>query len=199
MRNRATTVPLLVLALSASVFVCVDDAAADDASVDDTAANGRAPSALSLDDLDIAQLEELLSMVAERALRIEIVARIVENGEVTVWNMELSRLTISGRGVLVLLEGSNVVVQAEFTPYRQERTGGIILVAQGQTWIQEEDRSKHLVYRTAFQSMPIELDEPILFFPLGTEPNPRDANVNIELEVRVAQADRTAFPSARAE
>lgn len=194
MRNRATTVPLLVLALSASVFVCIDDADADD-----TAADDAEHSALSLDELDITQLEELLSMVAERALRIEIVARIVENGEVTVWNMELSRLTISGRGVLVLLEGSNVVVQAEFTPYRQERTGGIILVAQGQTWIQEEDGSKHLVYRTAFQSMPIELDEPILFFPLGAEPDPRDANVNIELEVRVAQADRTAFPSARAE
>lgn len=134
-------------------------------------------------------LEDALQLLLNQALSVEISARIVENGQETVWTMELSRVTISGRAVTVRLDGSNVVVVVQFTPYIAEDSS-VLLVAQGQTWVTTSE-SQDAVYRTAFRSIPINLGEPVVFLPLGNHPidvnvdTDTDGAFNIELEVRV--------------
>ena len=130
-----------------------------------------------------------LELLEGRALQVSISARIVEDGEETVWHMNLTRVTISGRAVTVRLEGSNIVIVANFTPYR-ESDDSILLVAQGQTWVTNAN-NESVKYRTAFKSLPMRLGEPVVFLPLGDKPI--DVNIdtdqygvfNIELEVNV--------------
>ncbi|TVR00879.1 MAG: hypothetical protein EA403_11255 [Spirochaetaceae bacterium] len=130
-------------------------------------------------------LEEAMRLLAEQALSVHIVARITENGEVTMWNMEVSRVTISGRAVSVRLDGSNVVVQVQFTPI-QEESDRLVLVARGETWVTVDPSD--VQYRTTFSTMPITLGEPVVFFPLGARAEIDATNgnpFNIEIEVRV--------------
>lgn len=138
-----------------------------------------------------AQSEEVpLELLSDKALSVHITARITQNDEETVWDMELTRVTISGRTVTIRLEGSNIVVVANFTPY-QEEDDSILLVAQGQTWISDDDPATDDQYRTSFKSLPIRLGESAVFLPLGTSPldvtldTDATGSFNIELEVTV--------------
>ncbi|TVQ40169.1 MAG: hypothetical protein EA384_03865 [Spirochaetaceae bacterium] len=134
-------------------------------------------------------LEEALRLLSQQALSVNIVARITENGQETVWNMEVSRVTIAGRAVVLRLDGSNVVVVVQFTPYR-ENADELLLVAQGQTWV-GGTAGEEVKYRTSFKSMPVTLGESVVFFPLGARvdgialEDDEYAGFNIELEVQV--------------
>lgn len=130
-------------------------------------------------------LEELLS----GALTLHITARIIDQDDnETVWMMDLTRATISGRSVRIRLEGSNIAVVAEFTPY-WEGDAQLMLVAQGRTWITGNDELEESDYRTSFNTLPIQLGEPIVFLPLGDSQLPVDTErfgrLNIELEINV--------------
>lgn len=132
--------------------------------------------------------EDSLNALLEGALTINIYARIVdEDQNEEVWNMNVTRVTIGGRSVSVQMEGSNLRVLAEFTPY-WENDEELLLVAQGQTWI-ESDSGEKPEYRTAFTTLPVRLGEPILFLPLGAGHLPVDTDrfgrLNIELEINV--------------
>jgi hypothetical protein len=137
--------------------------------------------------------EEILRLLSENALNVSITARIIQDSNETVWNMDLSRVTISGRAVKIRLDGSNVVVVAQFTPYRGENDE-VLLVAQGQTWVISES-DEDMRYATTFESMPMKLGDAVLFYPLGRHSIlEMDMDVEteeyglftIELEVRVA-------------
>lgn len=130
-------------------------------------------------------LEELLS----GALTLHIRARIIDQDDnETVWTMDLTRVTISGRSVRVRLDGSNIAVVAEFTPY-WEGNGQLMLVAQGRTWLTSDESDDSPDYRTSFTTLPIQLGEPIVFLPLGNSNVPVDTErfgrLNIELEINV--------------
>jgi hypothetical protein len=135
------------------------------------------------------ELEEILQLLMDKAIRVEITARVTEDDRETVWNMELSRLTVSGKAVSVRLDGSNIVVLAEFTPYREE-DGSYLLVAQGETLVTTPE-GRTVRYRPTVKSMPVNVGESVLFFPLGTgrvdlEVDPEEtSSLNIELEVRI--------------
>lgn len=134
------------------------------------------------------ELQEELEYLFDKALRLDISARITSlGGEEVVWNMDLTRVTLAGRAVQVRLDGSNVTVVAEFTPYVQD-DGTLILVAEGRTWLSGED-DEAVRYRTSFKSLPIRLGEPVLFFPLGNRPvtvrSDEPEQFNIELEINV--------------
>lgn len=129
------------------------------------------------------ELRDLLNLVVDRALTVDITARITENGVATVWDFRLRELTVSGRGVAIRLEGSNVTVAAEFTPYRDEGQE-IYLVAQGQTWLSGGEETE-IRYIPAIRSTPIQPDEPVIFYPLGQSLEHGEPVFNIELEVRV--------------
>jgi hypothetical protein len=147
------------------------------------------PAAQQADEPGAAELNESLEQFLSGALAVHISARIVDqNNNETVWDMDLTRVTISGRSVSIRLDGSNVSVVAEFTPY-WENENELMLVAQGQTWVTTGDPGSEPDYRTSFTTMPIQLGEPIVFLPLGEGQVPVDTErfgrLNIELEINV--------------
>jgi hypothetical protein len=142
--------------------------------------------------------DEVLRLLTENALSVHIVARILQGSDELIWNMDLSRVTISGRAVKVRLDGANLVVVAQFTPYKGENDE-VLLVAQGQTWVLSDDGSGESVrYATAFESLPMRLGDTILFYPLGRPEEGELGRIEmdvetekygfftIELEIRVA-------------
>jgi len=149
-------------------------------------------------DVDNDDLENALELLQDEALSVHITARITQDGSETLWDMDLSRVTISGRAVTVRLDGSNVVVVARFTPY-QETENSILLVAQGETWVTAEGQ-ENTSYRTSFKSLPVRLGESVVFFPLGTNEVNMDVDAeqygsfNIELEVQIVR-----YPGSEAE
>ena len=124
-------------------------------------------------------LEDLLPGLRERAVIMDIVARIVEQNQEIVWNSENSRVTIPGRPVGLKLLGANVVVAVQFTPYF--RADGLnFLVAQGQVWI--EVANKGISYQATTKTIPLEFGEQIYFFPLGSSADSRnDPRIEIQL------------------
>ncbi len=142
----------------------------------------------------IETIDEALRELADSAMGVHITARITQGSEQTVWNMDVTRVTISGRAVTVRLDGSNVTVVAKFTPYRDSEDS-ILLVAQGQTWISRDGTEEAVDYQTAFESMPIQLGETVVFLPLGDNELTMDVEteqsttLNIELEVTVVPYD----------
>jgi hypothetical protein len=117
----------------------------------------------------------------ERAVVLNITARIVEQDEEEIWNSNNSKVTILGRPVSLKLIGENVVVYVQFTPYQQEN-GRSLLVAQGQIWINIPNEGVR--YQTTLQSIPMEFGEQIYFFPLGKVGSAHEARIEIQLELR---------------
>jgi hypothetical protein len=124
-------------------------------------------------------LEDLLPGLKERAVIMEIVARIVEQNQEVVWNTENSRVTIPGRPVGLKLVGANIVVAVQFTPYFRQN-GNNILVAQGQIWIDVPNQG--ISYHTSMQTIPLEFGEQIYFFPLGQRES-QDGKARIEIQL----------------
>jgi hypothetical protein len=128
---------------------------------------------------EVPSLEELLPGLKERAIIMDIVARIVEQDQEVVWNTENSRVTIPGRPVGLKLVGANIVVAVQFTPYFR-RNGNNILVAQGQIWLDVPNQG--ISYHTTMQTIPLEFGEQIYFFPLG-QTKSRDEMSRIEIQL----------------
>ena len=126
-------------------------------------------------------LEEILPGLREQAIIMDIAARIVEENQEIVWNSENSKVTISGRPVGIKLVGDNVVVAVQFTPYFRSR-GNNFLVAQGQVWI--DIPNKGISYYTSIQTIPMEFEETIYFFPLGPGDSQEEARIEIQLMLR---------------
>jgi len=123
-----------------------------------------------------------------QALVLDICARVLEQEETVVWNENLRRFAIPGSPVGIKLVGSNIIVSIQFTAFI--RHYGNILVAQGQIWI--EDPEQGIIYYTSIQTIPMELDEPIYFFPLGTS---EQLSPSIEIIITVNLYDENSPPA----
>ena len=110
-----------------------------------------------------------------RAIVLDIDARIVEQNNTVSWNESHRKTTIPGRPVGIKIVGANVVVAVQFTPYLR-RGAQKFLVAQGQIWMDVPEQG--IRYQTSMQTIPLEFDDPIYFFPLGPF---REDTANIEV------------------
>jgi len=128
-------------------------------------------------------LKEAFQRLLEKALQLNIEAKILPPNAAPVWNMKSRELTIPGRSVAVKLVGDNIRIEAVFTPYQQE-DGQLLLVAQGQVWLSESSL-KETRYMSTFNSIPIVLGEKILFFPLGIGNISKQQTFTLQLEVEV--------------
>ncbi|MDR1100577.1 MAG: hypothetical protein LBL28_08865 [Treponema sp.] len=126
-------------------------------------------------------LEELLPGLKDRAVVLDIVARVIEQNQQEVWNSVNSKVTLPGRPVGLKLVGANVVVAVQFTPYFG-RNGHSVLVAQGQIWVNIPNEG--IRYQTTMQTIPLKFGEQIYFFPLGPADSPDDDRIEIMLELR---------------
>jgi hypothetical protein len=113
-----------------------------------------------------------------RAIIMDIVARIVERDQNVVWNSENTKVTIPGRPVGLTLVGANIIIAVQFTPFFRPG-GNNFLVAMGQVWINVPNEG--LSYYTTVQTIPMEFEELIYFFPLGSDDSEEDAHIEIEL------------------
>ncbi|MDR2793425.1 MAG: hypothetical protein LBB61_07150 [Treponema sp.] len=120
--------------------------------------------------------EDVLPNFQDRALVLDITARVVEKKSHEVWNASSSKITIPGRAVGVKLLGANVIVAIQFTPYVTWE-GDTVLVAQGQIWINIPDRG--VQYQTTLQTIPIRFGEQVSFLPLGAPPSNEDAYIEL--------------------
>jgi hypothetical protein len=102
--------------------------------------------------------------VRRRALVLNIDARVLDDEQTVIWNETHRKIAIPGNPVSVQLVGSNIVVSVQLTPFIR-RNNGNVLVAQGQIWIDDPERG--MCYYTSIQTIPMEFNEPIYFFPLG--------------------------------
>jgi hypothetical protein len=110
-------------------------------------------------------LEKLIPGLKDRAIVLDIDARVREQNQRVIWKEAHQRVTVAGRPVGMNLVGSNVVVALQFTPYIQAEAQNI-LVAQAQIWV--EVPGQGIRYQTSMQTIPLDFDEPIYFFPLGS-------------------------------
>jgi hypothetical protein len=123
-------------------------------------------------------LQELFPRFKGRALVLDISARIIEEDETVVWNETHRKTTLPGRPVGIRLVGSNIVVAVQFTPYLR-RGVQKFLVAQGQIWMDIPNQGMR--YHTSMQTIPLEFDEPIYFFPLGPQSEGNAACIEVML------------------
>jgi len=114
-----------------------------------------------------------------QALVLNIDARVLEEGGGVIWNENNRKVAIPGSPVGIKMVGSNVVVVVQFTPFIRRQ--GNVLVAQGQIWI--EDPQRGISYYTSIQTIPMEFNEPIYFFPLGGESPQFTSTIEIILTV----------------
>jgi len=124
-------------------------------------------------------MQNLLPRFRGRAVVMDIDARILENGKI-IWNETNQRTTIPGRPIEVKLVGENLVVVVRFTFIRNNSGGQMLLVAQGQIWM--ADSSKGIRYQASVQTIPVEFDETICYFPLGPlKPENGDSSIEVML------------------
>ena len=128
------------------------------------------------------ELEEALRPILDKALQLNIIARVLPPGEEQEWNIQSSKLTIPGRSIAVKLFGENIRIFVMLTPYWQEN-GKLLLVAQGEVLLSEMAESE-VKYLSTVKSIPVSLGEKVLFFPLGVSKRFRKS-FNIQLEIEI--------------
>jgi len=128
------------------------------------------------------ELEEALRPILDKALQLNIIARLLPPDAEQGWNMQSSKLTIPGRSIAVKLFGENIRIFIVLTPYWQEN-GKLLLVAQGEVLLSEMAESE-VKYLSTVKSIPISLGEKVLFFPLGV-PERLHKSFNIQLEIEI--------------
>jgi len=135
----------------------------------------------------------ILPALREKAVVLDIIARVVERDRDEVWNSESSKVTIPGRPVSLKLVGENVVVVVQFTPYRRD-DGRQVLVAQGQVWVNTPEEG--IRYQTTMQTIPVDFGEQIFFFPLGPKTGAGHARIEIQLELNPYQEPADQEPGS---
>ncbi|OHD70790.1 MAG: hypothetical protein A2V99_00055, partial [Spirochaetes bacterium RBG_16_67_19] len=118
-------------------------------------------------ELDRIFQDQNLQNLIDRALQLNITAKVLPPGATPVWNSAGSQVTLPGRSVALRLVGEKLHIDVVFTPY-QDANGELLLVAQGQVWMAGAQETR---YFTTFKSVPVNAGEKVLFFPLGLSPH----------------------------
>lgn len=126
-------------------------------------------------------IEDIIGIVNKNVYSVNIHARVYESGEISSWDMEVKKFTIAGKKVTVKLQGENILVTADLTPYVQSNDT-VLLVAQGEVWI-TTPQDEEVKYSSVIKSLPIEYGDKVYFYPLGVG-KIKDAFI-IELEIQV--------------
>jgi len=123
--------------------------------------------------------DKILEALKDQAVILNIQTRHMDHGVVQMAS-DYTKVTVHGRPVSLKLEGEDVLVQMQFTPYLQGT--GLMLLVQTQLWLQKKNEQK-LQYFTYISSMAIEFGETLLFYPLGKLQDTSVAGSHIELEL----------------
>ncbi len=136
---------------------------------------------------------DVIAAMKDRAVVLEMTARVVERDVAETWNSATSKVTIPGRPVTLKLVGPTLVVAVQFTPYQKE-DGKNLLVAQGQVWVSTKDNG--LLYYTSMQTLPVEFGERLYFFPLGQKKDDQGARIEVQLVMKPYSESQSAQDNA---
>ena len=105
--------------------------------------------------------------------------RVLE-GDKVVSQVTDQKVTIPGNPVSIQITGSNIAMAAQFTPYLRRQSDNV-LVAQAQIYLTNPDKSVN--YYTSVQTIPMEFDETIYYYPLGRSGESSTSSIEIILKV----------------
>lgn len=108
----------------------------------------------------------IVPMLRQRSVSMKLKSRILSENDNELWINEAGKTTTPGHPITIKLMGNNVAMLVQFTPYLRSGEQWV-LVAQGQIWLRREANRIH--YETTLQTIPIKLDEPVYYFPLGSK------------------------------
>ncbi|MDC7126120.1 MAG: hypothetical protein PQJ46_11175 [Spirochaetales bacterium] len=123
-----------------------------------------------------------------KKLSINLTTRILGSENDTIWHMDSSDVTISGKAVKVKLKSEDLVIIADITPYLNP-DNSLVLVAKGEVFLSDNTDSKDVKYYTTLKSLPVNLGEKAVFFPLGMAYDSNSNLYNIEMEIQVLNAE----------
>ena len=101
---------------------------------------------------------------------------IYPSGEERLWETEVNKITIPGRGISVGLEGENGRLEVVFTLY-PDREQQLMLAARCRTWFSGD-------YKSTLISLPIVYGEDLDYYPLGRAGG-EDSENPMEILVRI--------------
>ncbi len=127
-------------------------------------------------------LDDMISVLKDKAIVIDLIAKVGESDQGKPWTAGSSKVTIPGRPVSMKLVGANLVIATQFTPYIKA-DGSIILVAQGQVWAGSVETGG-VRYHTIMQTIALSYGERVYFFPLGKAVK-GDSSSTIEVQLEV--------------
>ncbi len=123
-----------------------------------------------------------------KQISVNITTRILGEENDTIWHMDSSKVTVSGETIKLKLSGDNLVVIADITPYlNQDNT--IFLVAKGEIFLSDNTDSEDVKYYTTLKSLPVDVGEKVIFFPLGMAYDSNSNFYSMEMEIQVLSVE----------
>ena len=122
-------------------------------------------------------LGSIPAALISEALTVSILATVGKPSETPTWEAKDVKYTIPGTPVSVKMIGRDTVIVITITPYKN-KGGGLLLVAQGQVWYKDSEKS--IQYRTTVDTLSVRFGERVLFYPFGAKPE-TGAPLRVEL------------------
>lgn len=132
--------------------------------------------------------DETLSRILDDAVKIYVHSELIIQDREENWESDIAKVTIPGRTVTLLYETSSEKLSIELTPFNAE-DGSYILTAMSNFWHEDEEGVQ---FRSSFTSIKMEVDELILFYPLGlkTQEALSGGSFHMELSIKISPYKR---------
>jgi len=138
-------------------------------------------------ELDLSESHE---EILKNILKMNIIVRLYQNQEKPLWDIQRSKLTIPGKAVILKIEGKDIKIYGNFTPYLGKEN--LSLLAQTQV-ILFPPIVPVLRYFISAKILLITLNESILFYPLGQKKDTAAADeLEMEIELQLTPYNATA-------
>jgi hypothetical protein len=128
--------------------------------------------------------QELPPILRDQAVVLNITAKITENRQ-ELLNVTNSKIAILGKPVMVTLEGGNVVIAIQFTTMPiapKAKSKSHRLVTESAILLTTPNDEKKL--RKTIKNIDLNLDEQIIFLPLGTDQATGDPHIELQIMLK---------------
>ena len=127
--------------------------------------------------------EETLARILKEAVTIFVQSKIVMQDEGTTWQSDIAKVTIPGRTVTILYGTEGEKLSVELTPFKVE-DGSYVLAVMSNFRHDDEEGSQ---FKSSFKSIKLQIEELILFYPLGlkTQEALTGGNLYMELGIKI--------------
>jgi len=111
-------------------------------------------------------VDTLLRFISDKVLSVHIELSLLDSNQEISWDAQIRHVTVVGRSVNVRLVGEEMVIDAYITPFGDFEEN-LVLVANGEIWFSDQESKDSIRYESFIKSLPVKIDEKVVFFPLG--------------------------------